>query len=81
VTDANVRRQPQSCLAMTASDFDTAREPQAVVRVELELTIGAEPIRGYVADAAGRRTFTGWVDLTSAIAAAHQRVTSGEDTR
>ena len=57
---------------MFAPGPDTNMDPEAVAHVDLELAIGTEPISGYVADAAGRRTFTGWVDLTSAIAAAHQ---------
>ena len=56
---------------MTASHPRPAAQPDPVARVELELTVGTEPISGYVRDAAGRRAFTGWVDLVHAIAGAH----------
>lgn len=37
-------------------------------RVELDLEPGSDPIRGYVSAADGKRNFSGWVDLASAIA-------------
>jgi hypothetical protein len=52
---------------------DQAESPDAVARVALELTLGSEPIRGFIEDSGGRHAFAGWIDLVDAIAASAER--------
>ena len=54
-----------------------AARPAAVARVALELTVGSEPISGFIEDSTGRHAFVGWMDLVDAIAASAEGRSGG----
>ena len=63
-------------MLMPRSENQAAR-PDAVARVALELTVGSEPISGFIEDGTGRHAFAGWIDLVDAIAASAERRNGG----
>jgi hypothetical protein len=54
-----------------------AARPDAVARVALVLSVGSEPISGFIEDNTGRHAFAGWIDLVDAIAASAERRNGG----